>query len=245
LKELLFPFVQKSRKDGYDGKGVAVIKSETDISKLMDTPSVIEEMVKIKKEIAVIVAKNESGEIKAFPSCEMDFHPEANLVEFLFSPSEINSETEEKAQKLAINTITAFNTSGLLAVEMFLTENNELLINEVAPRPHNSGHHTIEANITSQYEQHLRTLLNLPLGNTEILSPAVMVNLLGEDGYSGKAIYKGFEEVSKISGVKVHLYGKAETKPFRKMGHVTVIDKDLETAKTNAKRVKEILKVVS
>lgn len=245
LKELLFPFVQKSRKDGYDGKGVAVIKTEADISKLMDAPSVIEEMVKIKKEIAVIVAKNESGEIKAFPSCEMDFHPEANLVEFLFSPSEINFEIEEKAQKLAIDTITAFNTCGLLAVEMFLTENNELLINEVAPRPHNSGHHTIEANITSQYEQHLRTLLNLPLGNTAMLSPAVMVNLLGEDGYNGKAIYKGFEEVSKISGVKVHLYGKAETKPFRKMGHVTVIDKDLEIAKTNAKRVKEILKVVS
>jgi 5-(carboxyamino)imidazole ribonucleotide synthase len=245
LKEITLPFVQKSRKDGYDGKGVAVIKSENDLNKLMDTASVIEEMVKIKKEIAVIVAKNENDEIKAFPSCEMDFHPEANLVEFLFAPSQISAEMEQKAQQLAIDTIKAFNTNGILAVEMFLTDTNQLLINEVAPRPHNSGHHTIEANITSQYEQHLRTLLNLPLGSTEMLSPAVMVNLLGEDGYSGKAIYQGFEEVSKLSGVKVHLYGKAETKPYRKMGHITVIDKDLETAKTNAKRVKDLLKVVS
>lgn len=242
---ITLPFVQKSRKDGYDGKGVAIIRTQADLNKLMDKASVIEQMVPIKKELAVIAAKNSAGEISTFPSCEMEFHPEANLVEFLFAPSEISAELEQKAQELALKTIKAFDTEGLLAVEMFLTTDNELLINEVAPRPHNSGHHTIEANITSQYEQHVRTLLDLPLGNTMALSAAVMVNLLGEDGYNGKAKYKGFEEAVGVNGIKIHLYGKAETKPFRKMGHFTIVDKNLETAKQNARKVKELLKVIA
>lgn len=233
---VVFPFVQKSRTAGYDGKGVAIIRSEADLqTKLLSGACVVEELVDIQKELAVIVARNQNGEIVAFPTVEMDFNAEANLVEFLVCPAQVNSTIAQAAENLAKAVIKAFDICGLLAVELFLTKDNQLLINEVAPRPHNSGHHTIDSCYTSQFEQHLRAILNLPLGSTKIKSPAVMVNLLGEPGYSGAILYQGLKECLAMAGVNVHLYGKATTKPFRKMGHVTVLGETVAAAKESAK----------
>lgn len=243
--ELKFPFVQKSREAGYDGKGVAVIQSEADLGLILDAPSMVEEMVDIEVEIAVVVARNESGEVKAFPPVAMEFNPVANLVEFLVCPAGLDENIAKQAEELAVKTIEAYGVCGLLAVELFLSKDGDLLVNEVAPRPHNSGHHTIDSCYTSQYEQHLRGILNLPLGSTKMKTASVMVNLLGEPGHTGPVNYEGLEECLKLEGVKVHLYGKAVTKPYRKMGHVTVLDPDPEKAKAKARRVKEILKVVS
>lgn len=240
-----FPFMQKARTGGYDGKGVTPLRNEDDLKQAFDCPSVLEKMVPFEKEIAVIVARNESGEITTFPVVELDFNPEANLVEYLFSPARITEEIEQKAKAIAIRTAEAFGITGLLAVELFLTKTGEILVNEVAPRTHNSGHHSIEGNYTSQFEQHLRSILNMPLGNTDIIKPAVMINLLGEKGHAGKARYSGLEKVLGMKGVHIHLYGKTETKPFRKMGHSTCISDTLEAALINAKLVQECLKVVS
>lgn len=239
------PFFQKMRKGGYDGKGVQRISSESDFTKAFEQSSVLEKQVDILKELAVIVARNESGETKTFPAVELDFHPEANLVEFLFSPAEIPAAIEKKAEEIAVRVAQSLKIVGLLAVEMFLTKSGEILVNEIAPRVHNSGHHTIEGNVTSQFEQHVRAILNLPLGSTEIKTPAVMVNLLGEAGYDGVARYAGLEEALQKDGVAVHLYGKKFTRPFRKMGHVTITDARLETAKEKAKFVKHTLKVIA
>lgn len=239
------PFMQKMRKGGYDGKGVTAIKTEDDIQEGFDLPSVLEKFVDFEKEISVIVARNEDGEIKSFPLVELEFNSEANLVEFLFSPADVLDTVRDQAQNIAEELIAKLEMVGLLAVEMFLTKEGEILVNEIAPRPHNSGHQTIEGNITSQYEQHLRAIVNLPLGDTAITMPSVMLNLLGEKGYTGKVYYENFEEVAKISGMKPHIYGKEETKPFRKMGHITIIDKDLEKAKEKARFVKEKLNVIS
>lgn len=245
-QDITFPFVQKSRTAGYDGRGVSILRSNEDLeSKLLSGACVIEQLVDIQKELAVIVARNEDGEVVAFPTVEMDFNPEANLVEFLVSPAQIDPAIEEAAEELAKSVIEAYNICGLLAVELFLTQDNQLLINEVAPRPHNSGHPTIDNCYTSQFEQHLRGILNLPLGSTHLKSPAVMVNLLGEPGYSGEVLYKGLNECLAIAGVNIHLYGKAVTKPFRKMGHVTVLGESVEAAKEKAKRVQDLLKVCS
>jgi 5-(carboxyamino)imidazole ribonucleotide synthase len=243
--QLHFPFVQKSRTAGYDGRGVAVIRSEADLGLLMDEASLTEDLVDFEKELAVIVARNENGQVSAFPVVEMDFNPQANLVEFLVCPANVNAATEQAARQLAVATIEAYGLCGLLAVEMFLTKNGELLINEVAPRTHNSGHHTIDSCYTSQFEQHLRSVLNLPLGSTKMKTASVMVNLLGEPGYSGPVKYAGLEECLAMEGVKVHLYGKTSTKPFRKMGHVTILDPDVEAAKIKARIVKDTLKVIS
>ncbi len=243
--KLHFPFVQKSRTAGYDGRGVAVIRSKADLDLLMDEASLTEVLVDFEKEIAVIVARNEEGEVTAFPVVEMDFNPLANLVEFLVCPADVSEKIEQEARKLAIATIEAFDLCGLLAVEMFLTKNGDLLINEVAPRTHNSGHHTIDSCYTSQFEQHLRSILNLPLGSTKMKTASVMVNLLGEPGYSGPVKYAGLDECLAMEGVKVHLYGKTTTKPFRKMGHVTILDPDVEAAKAKARKVKDTLKVIS
>ncbi len=240
-----FPFFQKLRKGGYDGKGVVKLSDSTKLNDAFDAPSVLEKIINFKKEISVIVARNQQGEIKTFPSVECDFNPEANLVEFLFSPASHNVEVEEKAQEIAHNIAKKLGIVGLLAVEMFITQNDEVLVNEIAPRPHNSGHQTIEGNYTSQYEQHLRAILDLPLGNTEIISPSVMINLLGEKGYDGNAQYQGLEEVLKIKGAHVHLYGKKTTKPFRKMGHVTVVDEHIHLAKSKAILIKNTLKVIA
>ncbi|MCB9284512.1 MAG: 5-(carboxyamino)imidazole ribonucleotide synthase [Lewinellaceae bacterium] len=243
--ELTLPFVQKARKGGYDGRGVAVIRKKTDLEKLLSGPSVVEELVSIEKELAVIAARNPNGEVVSFPAVEMGFNPEANLVEWLLCPAQIDPAVEQKAEELARASIEAFQISGLLAVELFLTTNGEVLVNEVAPRPHNSGHQTIEGCYTSQFEQHLRGILNLPLGSTRIKAPSVMVNLLGEPGHEGPVEYAGFEECIAIEGVFPHIYGKAITKPYRKMGHVTVIDTDLEQAKEKAREVQQKLKVIS
>ncbi|NUQ24214.1 MAG: 5-(carboxyamino)imidazole ribonucleotide synthase [Saprospiraceae bacterium] len=240
-----FPFVQKSRTAGYDGRGVAVIQSAADLPKLLPGACVIEPLVDIDKELSVIVARNENGEIQAFPVVEMDFNPDANLVEWLLCPAQIDPAIEKEADQLARRTIEAFGICGLLAVELFLTKSGELLINEVAPRPHNSGHHTIESCYTSQFEQHIRAVLNLPLGSTKMKSASVMLNLLGEPGYAGPAYYDGLEACLGMEGVNIHIYGKAQTKPYRKMGHVTVLGDTLAEALEKAQRVKERLRVLA
>jgi 5-(carboxyamino)imidazole ribonucleotide synthase len=239
------PAVNKLGKEGYDGRGVQILRTEADLAKAFNAPGLLEKLIDFEKEISVIVARNESGELKTFPVVEMVFHPVHNLVEYLFAPTALSKSIQQNAEKIASTIITKLNMVGLLAVEMFVTKSGEVLVNEIAPRPHNSGHQTIEGNITSQYEQHLRAILNLPLGDTSIVTPSAMVNLLGEDGFSGPARYEGFDEVAKISGVHVHLYGKKITKPFRKMGHVTILDNDLENLKKKANFVKETLKVKS
>lgn len=243
--EAHFPFAHKLRTGGYDGKGVELLRSMDDFDKAFDAPSVLEKLVDIKQEISVIIARNEEGKIAHFPPVEMEFNPEANLVEFLFSPANISKEIETKAVLMAKDVAEKLGIVGLLAVEMFVDKNNEVLVNEVAPRPHNSGHQSIEGNFTSQYEQHWRAILNLPLGDTSITYPSVMVNVLGEKGYTGEARYEGLNHILSIPGIYVHLYGKRVTKPYRKMGHVTIIDKDLKVAKTKALEVKHTLKVIS
>ena len=240
-----FPFFQKLRKEGYDGRGVTRLTDANDLDKAFDVPSVLEKLVDFEKEISVIVSRNAKGEVAAFPTVELVFNPEANLVEHLFTPANISTETEKQAKEIAVLVIESLKMVGLLAVEMFLTKTGEILVNEIAPRPHNSGHQTIEGNFTSQYMQHLRAILNLPAGNTDIKTPAVMVNLLGEPGFTGDAVYEGLEEVLGIDGVNIHLYGKTTTKPFRKMGHVTIVDKDLQSAMKKAEEVKKMLKVKS
>jgi len=244
-KDIKLPFIQKLRTEGYDGRGVLVVNDDSKLQELFDKPSIVEKKVDIDKELAIIVARNEEGEVTTFPLVEMEFNEKANLVEFLFSPADISEKVEMKAAKIARKLANALKLQGILAIEMFLDKKGKLLINESAPRPHNSGHHTIEGNVTSQYEQHLRSILNLPLGDTDTLYPAVMVNLLGEDGHTGEARYKGLNKVLKISGAHVHLYGKNMTKPFRKMGHVTIVDKKLEKAKDKAHAVQKNLKVIS
>jgi 5-(carboxyamino)imidazole ribonucleotide synthase len=240
-----YPFILKQRKDGYDGKGVMKINNIAEVENAFDAPSLIEELVDFDKEIAVIVARNSKGEVKTFPMVEMEFNAEANLVEFLISPSTYPADIQEKAEKIALNVANAFNITGILAVEMFVTKNGEILVNEVAPRPHNSGHQTIEGNYVSQFEQHLRAIFNLPLGDTRSLSNAVMINLLGEKEHEGVAKYDGLERIMAIDGVYVHLYGKKYTKPFRKMGHVTVVDQNREQAIEKARLIQQTLKVIS
>jgi 5-(carboxyamino)imidazole ribonucleotide synthase len=241
--EDFLPAVNKLGKEGYDGRGVQVIKTKADLNKAFDAPGLLEKWIPFEKEIAVIVSRNALGEVAVYPAVEMVFHPEANLVEYLFSPAQIEKEIAQQAEAIARKVITNLNMIGLLAVEMFVTKEGKVLVNEVAPRPHNSGHQTIEGNVTSQYEQHLRAILNLPAGSTALLAPSAMVNLLGEEGFTGSARYEGLEEVLKAEGVYVHLYGKKTTKPFRKMGHVTIVDQDLNSLKKKANFVKQTLKV--
>jgi 5-(carboxyamino)imidazole ribonucleotide synthase len=243
--KIKYPFVQKSRTGGYDGKGVSVINNSNDLNILLEGPCVIEEKISFSKELSVIAARDIHGNVKCFDVVEMVFDEKANLVTLLLCPAKISNDVAKKAEELAIKTINAFEIVGLLAVELFLDSNNEIYINEVAPRPHNSGHHTIEACVTSQYEQHLRAILELPLGSTEITMPAVMINLLGEAGYSGAVNYKSIEKCLAIDGAKFHIYGKAETKPFRKMGHVTIIDKDLDNAIKKAEFIQKELKIIA
>lgn len=243
--ELPVPFVQKLRNGGYDGRGVSIIHSKENLSNLLEGASVIEELVDIDKEISAIVARNERGEVRCHPTVEMEFNPEANLVEKLICPSTLPGEIENEAEDIAIKIITELDFYGLLAVEMFVDKNNKIWVNEIAPRPHNSGHHTIESAITSQFEQLLRAIFNLPLGRTKLKMPAVMINLLGEPGYEGKVRYEGLTECMAVEGVKIHLYGKKITKPFRKMGHVTVLAPTIDEAKSKADFVKQKMKVVS
>lgn len=239
----MLPFVNKLGKEGYDGRGVEIMKTEADLDKAFDQPGLVEKHIDFDKEISVIVARNASGQTKCFPVVELSFHPTKNLVEFLFAPAQVTDKIENDAYDLATRVINSLEMIGILAVEMFITKEGDLLVNEIAPRTHNSGHHTIEANKTSQFEQHLRAILDLPLGSTELLTPAAMVNLLGEDGFSGEAVYEGLEKCLGIEGVNVHLYGKKLTKPFRKMGHATITDLTILGLKEKAYQIKRMLKV--
>lgn len=240
-----FPFFQKLRTGGYDGKGVVKLSRVDQLDSAFDAPSVLETLIDFDKEISVIVARNERGDINCFPAVECAFNPEANLVEFLFSPANINEDIEKQAVEIALNIATKLNIVGILAVEMFVTKQGKVLVNEIAPRAHNSGHHSIEGNVTSQFEQHIRAIINLPLGDTSIVRPAVMINLLGEKGHEGAARYEGLDVALGQSGVYVHLYGKAMTKPFRKMGHITVTDKNIDEATRKAIVLKNLVKIVS
>jgi len=238
-----FPYIQKLRRDGYDGRGVKTIKSASDLENAFEEPCLIEELIDFDKELSVIVSRNEDGEIKTFPCVEMEFNSEANLVEFLISPSTLDSEILQKADQLAIKIADNLKIVGILAVELFLTKKGDILVNEIAPRPHNSGHQSIEGNYTSQYEQLLRAIFNLPPGDTRAISNSVMINLLGEKGFEGAAEYEGLHEVLKLEGVYIHLYGKKFTKPFRKMGHVTIMDDDRQKEIEKERFVQNKIKV--
>ncbi|WP_187261918.1 5-(carboxyamino)imidazole ribonucleotide synthase [Pontibacter beigongshangensis] len=237
------PAFQKLRREGYDGRGVVKLAGSSDLGKGFQEPSVLEKLVDYEKEISVIVARNPQGEVTAFPVVELSFHPEHNLVDSLFAPANVPYKLQRHAIEIASRVIEAFGMVGILAVEMFLTKDGQILVNEVAPRPHNSGHHTIKANFTSQYEQHLRAILNLPLGATDIQSAAVMLNLLGEPGYDGEAAYEGLQEALAVPGVYIHLYGKKFTRPARKMGHITVLAETIEEAQQRAESIKNVIKV--
>lgn len=243
--ELDFPFVWKSAQFGYDGNGVKICRSALDLIKLPDVECIAEELIPFKNELAVIVARNFSGEIKTYPVVEMEFHPEANQVEYVICPARINDSITQKAQEIALKVSETFNHVGLLAVEMFQTEDNEILVNEVAPRPHNSGHYSIEASYTSQFENHLRAILDLPLGSTDSKVAGIMVNLVGEEGFEGPVYYENIEQIMAINGVIPHIYGKRETRPFRKMGHVTIVNRDMVVARRIAEEVKNSIRVIS
>jgi 5-(carboxyamino)imidazole ribonucleotide synthase len=243
--KLKFPFVWKSSTGGYDGKGVSVIKSKKNLEALPDGECLAEELVIFKTEIAVIVARNVSGNIKTYPVVEMEFHPEANQVEYVLCPARIEPSIAEKARNLAQMVSNSFEHVGLLAIEMFLTQDDDIIVNEVAPRPHNSGHFSIEGSYTNQFEQHLRAILDLPLGETSSKTNSVMVNLVGDVNHTGDVVYQGIETIMDMPGVTPHIYGKKQTRPFRKMGHVNIIHTDIKEARKIAEHVKSTIKVIS
>jgi len=243
--ELSFPFVWKSAEMGYDGYGVSIVHSNREIESLNSGPCLIEGLVPLKKELSVIVCSRPQGEIVHYPVVESEFHPTANQVEYVLCPARISGEIEKKAIEVALKTAKAYGQIGLLAVELFLTPEGDILVNEVAPRPHNSGHYSIEASYTCQFEQHIRAVLDLPLGKTASKISAVMVNLVGKKEYTGPVVYKNIDQVLGIKGVIPHIYGKKETRPFRKMGHVTIIHPKIDTARKMAAQVKETLSVIS
>ena len=240
-----FPFVWKSSRFGYDGKGVKIIKNYDDLNFSFKNECLIEQKISIQKELSVIVARNISGEMKCFPVVEMEFNENSNLVEYVMCPANISNDIEKRAMQIAMNTSEKFNMVGLLAVELFLTKEDEILINEVAPRPHNSGHHTIECCMTSQFDQHIRSILDLPLGETEILIPGIMVNLVGENKIEGNVIYKNINDIFDIPGVFIHIYGKKKSRLNRKMGHITIVNRDIKKAIEIGKKIKKKIKVVS
>lgn len=238
------PFVQKTRGEGYDGRGVQLVETPTDLEELLDAPSIVEPKVAIRKELAVVAARNAKGEIRCYDPVEMVFNDQ-NMLAFLYAPADIPGQIHDNLIEIAKSTIEAFSICGLLAIEFFWTEDDLLLINEVAPRPHNSGHHTLEYAVTSQFEQHLRGLLNLPLGSTELKGKAAMVNLLGEPRYSGPPHYKGMEDILALDRVHIHLYGKPETRPYRKMGHITVSGPDRESIQEKVNIIQSKFKIVT
>ena len=240
-----YPFVWKSTRFGYDGNGVKIVRNPQDLHALPEGPCIAELCADIDKELAVIVARSPKGEVTTYPVVEMEFHPEANQVEYVLCPARIAETISDQARKIALQVAEAFGSIGLLAVELFLTKQGEIWVNEVAPRPHNSGHYSIEASYTSQFEQHLRAILDLPLGSTESKVAGVMVNLVGAEGYAGDVIYEHIEDVLSLQGVTPHIYGKRQTRPFRKMGHITITHPDIEQARSLAQKVKETIKVIS
>ena len=240
-----FPFVWKRARFGYDGTGVKIVRSVADLEHLPNVECITEDLIPFKSELAVIVARNEKGDVKTYPVVEMEFHPEANQVEYVLCPARISKDIAEKAEQIALKTSAAFSHVGLLAVELFLTTDDTIIINEVAPRPHNSGHQTIEASYTSQFEQHIRAISGIPLGSTENKLSAVMVNLVGAEEHTGEVVYENIEKLMEMDGVTPHIYGKKETRPFRKMGHVTIVHPNIETARAIAQEVKQSIKVIS
>ena len=243
--EISFPFIWKASKMGYDGYGVKKIIDNKSLEEINDCHCIIEELIDIKKELSVMVGSRESGEIVVYPAVEMEFNKKSNQVEYVISPAQVDHNIKSAAEDLAYKVSEKFNHIGILAVEMFLTNEDELLVNEVAPRPHNSYHFSIEGSYTSQFEQFLRTILDLPLGSTKILENSVMVNLVGDSDSNGKVTYKNFDQIIGIEGVNPHIYGKFESRPNRKMGHITIINKDLKIAKKIAKEVKETVIITS
>ncbi|MGK0379776.1 MAG: 5-(carboxyamino)imidazole ribonucleotide synthase, partial [Patiriisocius sp.] len=244
-KEITLPFVWKSCTGGYDGKGVSVIRNEDDLIPLVESSCIAEDLIPFKNELAVIVARNAKGEVKTYPVVEMEFHPEANQVEYVICPARIEDAVAKKAREIAVQVSEAFEHVGLLAVEMFQTKDDDIIVNEVAPRPHNSGHYSIEASYTNQFEQQLRAILNLPLGNTRSKVGGIMVNLVGAEGHSGNVVYQNIEKILAMEGVTPHIYGKKQTRPFRKMGHVTIVNEDIDKARKIAEEVKRLIKVIS
>ena len=244
-QQLTLPFVWKSARFGYDGNGVKIVRQLTDLNLLPNDQCIAESLVPFKKELAVIVARNAKGQVRTYPVVEMEFHPEANQVEYVLCPARIEEAVAQKAHTIAIQVAQAFEVVGLLAVELFQTKNDEILVNEVAPRPHNSGHYSIEAAYTNQFEQHLRAILNLPLGSTESKVAGVMVNLVGAEGYQGKVVYENIEQIMAMEGVTPHIYGKKETRPFRKMGHVTIVNPNINKARQIAEQVKNTIRVIA
>jgi 5-(carboxyamino)imidazole ribonucleotide synthase len=242
---LRYPFVWKSARFGYDGQGVKIVRRYTDLLDLPNVECIAEDLIPFKNELAVIVARNSKGHLKTYPVVEMEFHPEANQVEYVICPARIPDNIAKKAELVALKTAAAFEHVGLLAVEMFQTENDDIIVNEVAPRPHNSGHYSIEASYTDQFEQHLRCILGLPLGNTESKVAGVMVNLVGAEDHTGNVLYKNIEDIMAMDGVTPHIYGKKQTRPFRKMGHVTIVNKDINKARAIAENVKRTIEVIS
>jgi 5-(carboxyamino)imidazole ribonucleotide synthase len=240
-----FPFVWKAARFGYDGNGVKIVRNIEDLNSLPNVECITEKLIPFKNELAVIVARNTAGEVKTYPVVEMEFHPEANQVEYVICPARIDFKVAEKAKEVALKVVRELDFVGLLAVELFQTVDDKILVNEVAPRPHNSGHYSIEASYTNQFEQHIRSILNLPLGNTDSKVAGIMVNLVGEDGFSGDVIYQKIEEILKIDGVTPHIYGKKQTRPFRKMGHVTIVNANIDKARKIAQQVKETIRVIS
>ena len=243
VTDLVFPCVWKKTKFGYDGYGVKILKSEKDLENLPESEFIIEKMIPFEKELATTIARNERGEIEIFPIVEMMFNEISNQVEFVICPAQIDDILIEKAKQVALSVSNSFKQIGLLAVEMFLTKSGEILVNEVAPRPHNSAHYSIENCINSQFDQHINSILNLPLGCSKSNVYAIMANLVGSKGFSGNVVYEGIEEALKYDNVKIHIYGKKKTKPNRKMGHITVIDNDLKEGLSKAKNIKKLIKI--
>ena len=244
-KKIAFPFIWKSAVSGYDGYGVKAIYSEKDIELLNEQESLVEEFIKIEKELAVIVSRSENGQVDSFPVLEMKFNNDINQVEYVLSPARIDKKLYEKAKDISYKVSECLNHVGLIVVELFLTTNGNIIVNEIAPRPHNSGHLTIESCYTCQFEQHIRAILNLSLGLSKIRTPAVMVNLIGDQNHTGPVQYKNIEQILAIDSVIPHIYGKKETRPNRKMGHVTVLDSQIEKALQIAKKIKKTIKVIS
>jgi len=242
---LKLPFVWKSAQFGYDGQGVKVVRKIEDLQGLPNVECIAEKMVSFKNELAVIVVRNTKGDVKTYPVVEMEFHPEANQVEYVICPARIEDKVAQKAKEVALRVSSKIEHVGLLAVELFQTHDDEILVNEVAPRPHNSGHYSIEASYTNQFEQHIRAILGLPLGKTDSKVAGVMVNLVGAEGHTGDVVYKNIDAILKLKGVTPHIYGKKETRPFRKMGHVTIVDENMARAREMAQKVKEKIRVIS
>ena len=238
-----FPVIQKAKMGGYDGKGVQMLKSEADVENALKTESFIEELVDIDKELAVIVARNIEGQIKCYPVVEMLFDERVNICDIVMAPGDISKDVADRSKELSIKSIEALDGVGVFAVELFLTKNGDVLVNEIAPRPHNSGHYTVEACATSQFEQIIRAVTNLPLGSTKLISPAVMINLLGEEGYEGEPFIEGIHDALEIPELSFHFYRKTYTKPYRKMGHITVLDDNVDGALKKAMQAKDILKI--